>query len=248
MAALAEAAADPATAAYGPIRGEEALRAAFAAETAAVYGARVGPEAVAITAGCNQAFVMAMMAIAGAGDEVILPAPWYFNHKMALDMMGMRAVPLPCRPEDGFAPDAAAAERLISPRTRAIVLVTPNNPTGAIYPPAVIAAFAAVARRRGLWLVLDETYRDFLPDPGFRPHGLFAQAGGPPEDVVHLYSFSKAFALPDTGWARSSGRRPSWSRWARCWTPCRSARPASARSPSAGPWDRSRDGARPIAP
>jgi aspartate/methionine/tyrosine aminotransferase len=196
MHALAAAAADPATASYGPIRGEDTLRAAYAAELSAVYGADIPADAAAIVTGCNQAFVMAVMAVARAGDEVILPAPWYFNHKMALDMLGVRAVPLPCAPARAFAPDAADAAALITPRTRAIVLVTPNNPTGAIYPPETIAQFADLAAAHGLWLLLDETYRDFLPAAGQRPHDLFAAAGGIPAHAVQLYSFSKAYALP----------------------------------------------------
>jgi aspartate/methionine/tyrosine aminotransferase len=196
MAALAAAAGDPATAAYGPIRGENELRAAYAAELSAVYGAPMSAEAVAIVAGCNQAFVATLMAVAAAGDEVILPTPWYFNHKMAMDMLGVRAVALPCRPDDGFLPDPAAAAALITPRTRAIVLVTPSNPTGAIAPPDLVAGFARLAMAHGLWLVLDETYRDFLPRAGERPHGLFAAAGGAPPHVAQLYSFSKSFAVP----------------------------------------------------
>jgi aspartate/methionine/tyrosine aminotransferase len=196
MAALAEAAADPATAAYGPIRGEDVLRAAYAAELSTIYGAAIPPDASAILAGCNQAFVAVALAIAAAGDEIILPAPWYFNHKMALDMLGIRAVPLPCRPENGFVPDAAEAAALLTARTRAVVLVTPNNPTGAIYPAETAAAFSRLAESRGLWLIIDETYRDFLPEAGTSPHGLFAESGGAPGHVIQLYSFSKAFALP----------------------------------------------------
>ncbi len=175
MQALADAAADPATASYGPIRGETLLREAYADEIRAIYGGASTPDACAIVTGCNQAFVMAALAIAAAGDEIILPAPWYFNHKMALDMLGIRAVPLPCMPDDGFVPDPACAARLVTPRSRAIVLVTPNNPTGAIYPPETIAAFADLAAARGLWLILDETYRDFLPSAGQRPHELSRQ-------------------------------------------------------------------------
>lgn len=194
--ALAEAAADPATAAYGPIHGEVLLRESYARELSRIYGGAIPAGASAIVSGCNQAFVMTAMAVAAAGDEVILPAPWYFNHKMALDMMGMRAVPLICRPDAGFVPDPAEAAKLITSRTRAIVLVTPSNPTGAIYPPETIAAFAEIAARRGLWLILDETYRDFLPEAAVRPHGLFAAEGGIPPHVIQLYSFSKSFALP----------------------------------------------------
>lgn len=196
MAALQAAAADPATAAYGPIRGDAILRGAYAADVSAIYGAAISMDAVAIVTGCNQAFVMAVMAVAKTGDEVVLPSPWYFNHKMALDILGIRAVPLPCLPESGFVPSPEAAAAALSPRTRAIVLVSPNNPTGAIYPPDVIARFSGLARERGVWLIVDETYRDFLPSAGRMPHGLFAAEGGVPDHVVQLYSFSKAFALP----------------------------------------------------
>jgi aspartate/methionine/tyrosine aminotransferase len=192
---LAEAAGSAEAARYGAIEGDRALREAYAAELARVYRGPVVPEETVVTTGCNQAFMVAMLAAAGAGDSVVLPSPWYFNHRMALDMLGIRTLPLACRPEAGFVPDVAEAERLLDARTRAIVLVTPNNPTGAVYPPAVVAAFADLARRRGLWLVLDETYRDLVPGEG-PPHGLVAEAGGWPEGVIQLYSFSKAFAIP----------------------------------------------------
>lgn len=133
--------------------------------------------------------------MAGPGSSVILPAPWYFNHQMTLQMLGIGVQALDCRPQDGFVPDPAAAEALIDPATRAIVLVTPNNPTGAIYPEGVIAAFADLARRRGLALIVDETYRDFLADGANRAHGLFT-APDWRDHVVQLYSFSKAYAVP----------------------------------------------------
>lgn len=91
-------------------------------------------------------------------------------------------------------PDPADAARLITPRTRAIVLVTPNNPTGAIYPPETLAAFRDLAAAHGLALIVDETYRDFVA--GDRaPHDLFRDAGWD-ETLVQLYSFSKAYAMP----------------------------------------------------
>ncbi len=115
------------------------------------------------------AFMTAIMAVAKAGDEVIVPAPWYFNHEMMLRMLGIGCTPLLCRPEDGYVPDVATARGLISSRTRAILLISPNNPTGATYPAATIAAFAELCRQRGIWLILDETYRDFLPAAHDRP-------------------------------------------------------------------------------
>jgi aspartate/methionine/tyrosine aminotransferase len=193
----AEAAATPSAAEYGPIMGDDALRHAYAADQSRFYGAAILPANIAITAGCNQAFVTSMMAVAQAGDNVLLPVPWYFNHEMTLKMLGIGARPLPCAPSSGFVPDAIEAEALIDGRTRAIVLVTPNNPTGAVYPAATIEAFAALCARRGLWLVIDETYRDFLPDGMDRPHDLFAGSGWQ-DNVIQLYSFSKAYAVP--GW------------------------------------------------
>jgi len=190
---LAEAVRRPHTSQYTEILGLPALRTALAAHMNAAYGAKIAPAEVAITAGCNQAFCIAIDALAGAGDEVILPSPWYFNHKMWLDMRGVRAVPLPCDAARGMAPDAGAAAALVGPRTRAIVLVTPNNPTGAIYPVETIAAFFELARARGIALIVDETYKDFRPDTA-PAHGLFTKPGWQ-DTLVQLYSFSKVFSL-----------------------------------------------------
>ncbi|MBN8532980.1 MAG: aminotransferase [Rhizobiales bacterium] len=194
LKALGEAAASSEASRYGPILGDARLRAAHAAETGRIYRAELLESQVAITAGCNQAFVSVMMALAGAGDSVILPAPWYFNHRMTLDMLGIDVDILPARPEAGFVPDVEEAAYLIRPSTRAIILVSPNNPTGAVYPPNVIAAFAALCRARSIALVLDETYRDFLA-PGAPPHRLF-QAVDWGDTLISLYSFSKAHAIP----------------------------------------------------
>jgi aspartate/methionine/tyrosine aminotransferase len=127
----------------------------------------------------------------GAGDEVILPTPWYFNHKMWLDMSGIRTVPL--SQGAGLLPDPEEAARLVTERTRAIVLVTPNNPGGVEYPADLVRAFRDLARARGLALILDETYRDFDARTG-APHDLFADPDWA-EVLIHLYSFSKAYRL-----------------------------------------------------
>ena len=190
---LATAVRQPEMARYTPIVGREDLRGALADELSETYGGRVTPDRVAITAGCNQAFCLALMALAGSGDEVVLAAPSYFNYQMWLEMLGVSPVYLPFRPERGGVPDPADAAARITGRTRAIVLVTPNNPTGAIYPPEVIEGFHRLAREAELALVLDETYRDFLPGGG-PPHGLFACPDWD-ETLVHLYSFSKVYSL-----------------------------------------------------
>jgi aspartate/methionine/tyrosine aminotransferase len=190
--ALAEAAVnDPSAHLYGPVLGNPELRAEIAAQWSAAYGGAIWPDQVAITQGCNQAFTAALSTLAGAGDEVILPTPWYFNHKMWLDMQGITTVPLPAGP--GLIPLADQAAKLITPRTRAIVLVSPNNPGGAEYPAETLRAFLDLARAHGLALIIDETYRDFDSRPG-RPHALFEDPDWD-DTLIQLYSFSKAYRL-----------------------------------------------------
>ena len=176
---------------YGPVLGLPDLRAEVASQWSAAYGGDLTPANVAITSGCNQAFCATLATIAGAGDEIILPTPWYFNHKMWCDMAGVRAVPLQCG--TGMIPEADVAASLINERTRAIVLVTPNNPTGAEYPAETLDAFRDLARSRGLALIVDETYRDFDSRSG-APHHLFADPDWD-DTLIQLYSFSKAYRL-----------------------------------------------------
>jgi len=176
---------------YGPVLGLPELRSELATQTGAHYGAPIHANQVAITSGCNQAFAATLSALTGEGDEVIIPTPWYFNHKMWLDMMGVGAVALPTGAHLLPDPDQAAA--LITRRTRAIALVSPNNPGGVEYPGDLVQAFYDLARDNGLKLVLDETYRDFDSRTG-TPHALFSDPDWA-QTLVHLYSFSKAYRL-----------------------------------------------------
>ncbi|WP_298857147.1 aminotransferase [uncultured Sulfitobacter sp.] len=176
---------------YGPVLGMPALRSELAARTARIYGGEIRAELVAITSGCNQAFAAAISTLCAEGDEVIIPVPWYFNHKMWLDMAGAVAVPLRC--EGDMMPDPWDAAKLITPRTRAIVLVTPNNPTGVEYPDDLITAFYDICKSRGIALIVDETYRDFHASTDI-PHSLFKKATWD-DTLIHLYSFSKAYRL-----------------------------------------------------
>ena len=190
--AIADAALhDDAAHLYGPVLGLPALRAEIASQWSVAYGGAISPEQVAITQGCNQAFTAVMSTLAGAGDEVILPTPWYFNHKMWLDMQGVTTVAL--KTGAGLVPDAQDARAVITDKTRAIVLVSPNNPGGVEYPAETLAAFRDLARAHGLALIVDETYRDFDSRTG-RPHDLFADAEWA-DTLIQLYSFSKAYRL-----------------------------------------------------
>ena len=175
---LAEGMASPAQAGYGTIDGDASLREVLAADINRVYGGDLGASDVAITAGANLAFTMAMTVLCGVGDQVMLPVPWYFNNAMALTMQGLEALPLPCRAADGFVPDPERAAALLTPRTRAIVLISPNNPTGAVYPPEVIARFAALCRERGIWLILDEVIATSCRRPLCRRISCFRTGSG----------------------------------------------------------------------
>lgn len=187
-----------ATSFYTDILGIPPLRTALARRMAGAAG-DVEAADTAITAGGNQAFCVAMNAIARPGDNVIVPLPVFFNHQMWLEMMGIEARLSPT-PADLPLPDPEAVASLIDARTRAVVLVTPNNPTGAVYPPALIAALFDLCQAHAIALVIDETYRDFTGLPG-EPHGLLARADWR-DTFIQLFSFSKSYAM--TGYRAGS--------------------------------------------
>ncbi|KAF9234170.1 pyridoxal phosphate-dependent transferase [Melanogaster broomeanus] len=172
--ALAKTSSSPLSSGYGHVLGEPKLRSTFAQEMKTVYGpdADVNAEDIAFTSGCNMAFIATVMCLADVGDEVILPVPWYFNHHMSLSLLAIKSVPLYTRSDDGFLPSPAECKKLITSKTKAIALVTPNNPTGAIYSPALIAEFAELAHQNNIALIVDETYRDFVEH--YPPHRLFS--------------------------------------------------------------------------
>jgi aspartate/methionine/tyrosine aminotransferase len=190
-AAMADALELPETHLYGPVLGLPALRAELSAQWSAHYQGTATPNQIAITSGCNQAFAATITAICSEGDEVILPTPWYFNHKMWLDMCGVTAVALSAGAD--LIPDAEAARALITPRTRSISLVTPNNPGGVEYPSETLSDFLALARETGIKLIVDETYRDF-DSRSNPPHNLLADPNWD-DTLIQLYSFSKAYRL-----------------------------------------------------
>lgn len=192
---LGEASSSTTYTGYGPIEGETELRRVYAEHVSEVYGASLGLENVHITSGCNQAFVCAAMTVAGPGNTVLMTEPFYFNHETTLAMMGVKTAFVPCAAENGFLPDLVGIEAAITPEVRALALVSPNNPTGAIYPLSLLEAIFKLCRKKGIWLILDETYRDFMPVAGQAPHGLFRLSGWE-ETLISLYSFSKSFCIP----------------------------------------------------
>jgi aspartate/methionine/tyrosine aminotransferase len=154
-------------------------------------GAVSAPD-VLITAGCNQAFCLATLAVADPGDEMIVPSPHYFNHSMWLEMQGIVPAYLDTK-RNGFAPTVPALTKLINDRTRAVVVVSPGNPTGKISGPRDLFAIAELCHEADIALILDETYRAFV-SPADR-HELYRIPWWR-DTLIGLYSFSKEFAIP----------------------------------------------------
>ena len=177
---------------YTDICGISALREALADNINHRYQAHINAEDLMITAGCNQAFCSVIDTLCATGDEVIIPLPCYFNHEMWLSARGVKTQFLPFNTQTAI-PDHNLVAPLINSKTRAIVLVTPNNPTGAIYSQECIAAFHQIAKQHNIALIIDETYRDFS-DGTVPPHTLF-QSSDWSDNFIHLYSFSKVFSL-----------------------------------------------------
>ncbi|MEM7288227.1 MAG: aminotransferase [Actinomycetota bacterium] len=191
-ARIAAVAHEPDGARYAPQPGLPALRDAFAQDLSDAYEAAIGSQDVLITAGCNQAFCLVASALASPGDSVVLATPFYFNHDMWLRVEGIE--PRHWMPDEDLLPPVSTLADHVDETTRAIVIVSPGNPTGVTIPADRIRAIAAEARRLGVPLVLDETYRTYRGVDG-PPHDLF---GAPDwgDHVISLHSFSKDLAIP----------------------------------------------------
>lgn len=146
---------------------------------------------VMVTAGSNMAFLNVVMAITDPDDEVILPVPYYFNQEMAIEMLGCVPVPVPTR--EDFQLDLAALEAAITEKTRAIVTVSPNNPSGAVYLEVDLRAVNRLCQKHGIYHISDEAYEYFTYDGAthFSPASL-SEANA---HTISLYSLSKAYGF-----------------------------------------------------
>jgi aspartate/methionine/tyrosine aminotransferase len=190
---LATLLTDPLTSKYSPDEGLPEVREALCAYYGRKYGATLSPASLCLTIGASQAFWLAVITLCRAGDEVVVQAPYYFDHAMALDMLGIRGVYAPFDEASAGLPSVATIESLITSKTRAVLLVTPSNPTGAITPPGMLDELYDLAQRHKIALILDETYNEFIPG-GARPHGLFTRTGWG-DHLVQIASFGKTYAL-----------------------------------------------------
>jgi aspartate/methionine/tyrosine aminotransferase len=185
----------PDTHEYQDGSGTAALRARIARKLSAENGIDLARGSrIMVTAGANMAFMHAVLATTSPGDEVILPVPFYFNHEMAVEMAGCRAVPVPT--DDRVQLSVEAIARAIGSRTRAVVTISPNNPSGAVYSQSALSRVSDLCRDRGVYHISDETYEYFTY--GSVRHvspGSFADAAG---HTISLYSLSKAYGF--AGW------------------------------------------------
>lgn len=192
IAQLSTFLADPANHRYQAIEGIPALQTAIATKLQAFNHIEINANnRIVVTAGSNMAFMNAILAITSIGDEIILQTPYYFNHEMAIAMAGCRAVLVPTDAHYQLQLDAIAAA--ITDRTRAIVTVSPNNPTGAVYPAADLQAVNQLCRDRGLYHISDEAYEYFTYDGiTHTSPAAFPNAEG---HTISLYSLSKAYGF-----------------------------------------------------
>ena len=184
--------ADPQLHKYQPVSGYAPLLDAVRAKLQTENGIRTeGVSEVMVTAGSNMAFLNSVLAVGDPGDEFILPMPFYFNQEMAIRMCGCVPVPVPTR--EDFSLDVDALARAITPRTRAIVTVSPNNPTGAVYGEADLRAVNALCARAGIYHFSDEAYEYFTYE-GAR-HFSPGSIPGAHAHTLSFYSLSKNFGM-----------------------------------------------------
>ena len=189
---------------YAPSVGILPAREAVARELTG-RGMPVGPDRVVITSGTSEGIELALTALAEGGDEVLIPSPTYPLYTAVLAKIGARPVFYKKDPANHWLPDVREIERLITPATRALVVIDPNNPTGATYPESTRRALIDIADRHNLPLLADEVYGDLAYDGPVPPLGSLY----PDAPIVSFSSLSKAFLAPGwrAGWM-AVGRTP----------------------------------------
>ncbi len=181
---------------YTPTAGLSSLRERLAEKLRRVNDVVVPLEQVVCGAGGSGAISAAVLSLCEPGDEVLLPDPSWPNYRLLLAVSHATPLRYPCPPELGFLPDLDRLESLVGPRTRILLVNSPNNPTGQVYPAGVLRRLGEIADRHDLWVVSDECYDQVVlagpaVAPGMRHHA-------DPERVISCYSLSKTYAM--TGW------------------------------------------------
>ncbi len=190
--------ADPENHKYKLVQGIPELFGAIETKLAEENGIDLDGRRIVVTAGANMGFMNAVLAITDPGDEIILNLPYYFNHEMAITIADCKAVCMPT--DDNYQLQPQVIEEAITGRTRAIVTISPNNPTGAVYPRAALREVNGMCRRRGIYHISDEAYEYFTYDGAehFSPGSI----EGSSNHTISLFSLSKAYGFASwrIGW------------------------------------------------
>jgi aspartate/methionine/tyrosine aminotransferase len=189
----AATAAHQGTTKYTPNAGLPGVRAAVAERYTRKFGRPVTPNEVLVTAGAVNALAAVVAAIAEEGDEILIPDPGWPNYVAMIELARTVAVRYPLLPENGYRPDLTELEARITPRTKAIVINNPSNPTGAVFSAETVEGLVALARKHDLWLISDEVYEDLIFDGEHVPAARFDA-----ERVITVSGVSKSYAM--TGW------------------------------------------------
>ncbi|NJR59457.1 MAG: pyridoxal phosphate-dependent aminotransferase [Cyanobacteria bacterium CRU_2_1] len=191
IAQISEFLNHPANHRYQAVEGIAPLRMAIATKLKGDNGMDLSDRDVVVTAGSNMGFLNAILAITQPGDEIILLTPYFFNQEMAITIAGCRPVLVPT--DANYQPQPEAIGAAISDRTRAVVTISPNNPTGAVYSEAVLRKINHLCRAHNLYHISDEAYEYFTYDRAqhFSP-GAIADS---PAHTISLYTLSKAYGL-----------------------------------------------------
>ena len=185
---------------YGPTAGDPWLREAIARHHERSTAQRVSAEEVVVFTGAQNALFAAVLCLADPGDEILVFEPRYVTYDGVIDTPGALRVDVPLAAPQGFGFDPDALGRAVTPRTRAILLNTPHNPTGLVATREELAAIAAIAKRHDLWVVSDEVYASITYDAG---HVAIASLPGVAGRSVTISSLSKSHAMQGwrLGWA-----------------------------------------------
>src|SRR5256886_7889044 len=183
---------DPQNHKYRPVQGIPALLDALAAKLQSENQINVkNGSVIVVTAGGNMAFMNAILAITDPGDEIILQTPYYFNHEMAVTIAG--CLPVLVQTDQKFQLQPAQIRAAITPRTRAVVTISPNNPSGAVYPESALREVNRICQEKGLYHIHDEAYEYFVY--GGAAHFSPASIPGSTRYTISLFSMSKAYGF-----------------------------------------------------
>jgi len=184
---------------YGPATGWHWLRELIAEKIERVNGYAAGPEHIAVAVGGTGAILASLTATVGVGDEVLISDPCWPTYFMQLASCGATGVPYPLDPENEWLPDVSQLEKLVTSRTRLLIVNTPNNPTGAVYPSQLMHDLLNFARRHDLYLLSDECYDEIIFEGRHvSPATMLSREEFESGRCICIYSFSKTYAM--TGW------------------------------------------------